>query len=268
MHQSAKFYAEKFFEVYSPKEKQNSYTIVEIGSQDVNGSLREVAPPFADYIGLDFIDGKGVDVIIEDPYSIPLPDNCADVIVTSSCFEHSEFFWLSFLEISRVVKPGGFIYINVPSNGMYHRYPVDCWRFFPDGGSALSAWAKRNGIAIELLESFVGVRSEENIWNDFIAVFQKGTCDGEYSSSLIIDNIDYYTNAKTFRDKNSIINYSQYGQGLHIIQGLQNALHEYQEKILNLESDLRVIKAEIEGIINSKSWRMTSPLRSFIGIFK
>ena len=132
----------------------------------------------------------------------------------------------------------------------------------------MSAWAKRNGIAIELLESFVGVRSEENIWNDFVAVFQKVTCDRKYSSSLIIDNIEHYNNAKTFRDKNSIINYSQYGQELHVIQGLQNALHEYQEKILNLESDLRVIKAEIEGIINSKSWRMTSPLRSFIGIFK
>ena len=28
-------------------------------------------------------------------------------------------------------------YLNAPSNGEFHRYPVDCWRFYPDAGGAL-----------------------------------------------------------------------------------------------------------------------------------
>ncbi|MEY4537218.1 MAG: hypothetical protein RL171_1369, partial [Pseudomonadota bacterium] len=188
MHQSAMFYGEKFFENYCSGELSGEHTIVEIGSQDVNGSLRELAPVKSRYIGLDFIAGRGVDIIMDDPYKIPLPDNSADAIVTSSCFEHSEFFWLVFLEISRIVKPGGYIYINAPSNGMFHRYPVDCWRFFPDSGEALASWARKNAFNIELLESFIGVRSEEDIWNDFVSVYQKNDSQKILPRSLILDN--------------------------------------------------------------------------------
>jgi SAM-dependent methyltransferase len=120
-------------------------TIVDIGSQDVNGSLRSVAPPNNKYIGVDFVEAKGVDVVITDPYSLPFEDESVDAVVSSSCFEHSEFFWLLFNEALRILKPTGLLYINVPSNGQFHRYPVDCWRFYPDSGVALQNWGKRSG---------------------------------------------------------------------------------------------------------------------------
>ena len=132
--------------------------IVEIGSQDVNGSLRSVAPKSNDYIGVDFSEGKGVDLILTDPYVLPFEDSSIDVIVSSSCLEHSEFFWLSFNEALRVLKPTGLLYINVPSDGKYHRYPVDCWRFYPDSGIALQNWGNRSGFECALLESFIGKR--------------------------------------------------------------------------------------------------------------
>ena len=86
MHQSAIFYGQRFFETYCADKELHHVTVVEIGSQDVNGSLREVCPSGVHYIGLDFVEGNGVDIIIDDPYKLPLLDASADIIVSSSCF--------------------------------------------------------------------------------------------------------------------------------------------------------------------------------------
>lgn len=174
MHDTALHFAQKFFETYT---KANSdLFIAEIGSLDVNGSLRSVAPSGSRYVGLDFVAGAGVDRILDDPYQLPFEDQSVDVMVSSSCFEHSEFFWLLFQEILRTLKPNGLFYLNAPSNGQFHRYPVDCWRFYPDAGVALQNWGRRVGYRCALLESFVG-RQQGNGWNDFVAVFVK---DVEY----------------------------------------------------------------------------------------
>jgi len=41
-------------------------------------------------------------------------------------FEHDVMFWESFLELVRVLRPGGLLYLNAPSNTAFHRYPLDC----------------------------------------------------------------------------------------------------------------------------------------------
>src|SRR4051812_2658915 len=136
MHDSALANAKLFFECYGQifSDKKRPIRIVEIGSQDVNGSLRTVAPPAFEYIGVDFVAAKGVDVMLSDPYALPFTDESVDLVLSSSCLEHSEMFWLIFLDVMRVLKPDGLFYMNVPSNGAFHRYPVDCWRFYPDSG--------------------------------------------------------------------------------------------------------------------------------------
>ena len=262
MHASAMFYGKTFFEVYCSGHLPEGFTVVEIGSQDVNGSLRQVAPEGARYIGLDFIEGAGVDVIIEDPYKIPLPDAWADIVVSSSCFEHSEFFWLTFVEIIRILKPGGFVYVNVPSNGMYHRYPVDCWRFYPDSGEALAGWARRVGFQVNLIESFVGARSEENIWNDFVAVFQKKTDQQCCFTETILDRISGYTNARTQSTQlGTVMNFSEFSYEYKKIVSLREALSEGEGQITNLKTLLSKRDAQIDEIYNSNSWRITWPLR-------
>lgn len=159
-----------FFEAYVSASEGK--TIVDLGAQDVNGSLRSFVPHGTNYIGVDFQAAKGVDVVIDDPYSLPFADESVDICISSSCLEHSEFFWLAYLEAVRILKPDGLLYINVPSNGDFHRYPVDCWRFYPDSGVALQNWARRNGYSTALLESFTG-QQKSGVWNDFIAVFVK-----------------------------------------------------------------------------------------------
>ncbi|MFM9973723.1 MAG: class I SAM-dependent methyltransferase [Beijerinckiaceae bacterium] len=170
MHDSAMSFGKMFFETYAAKSE--GLTIVDIGSQDVNGSLRSVSPAGNTFIGVDFTKANGVDIVITDPYRLPFDDNSVDICLSSSCFEHSEFFWLVFNDIMRVLKPSGLLYINVPSNGEFHRFPVDCWRFYPDSGMALQNWGRRSGYNVAMLESFTG-RQHKSKWNDFVAVFVK-----------------------------------------------------------------------------------------------
>jgi len=191
-------YGAAFFNTYLKNARD--LTIVDIGSQDVNGSLRSVAPAHNKYIGVDFEKAQGVDVVITDPYALPFENESVDVAVSSSCFEHSEFFWLLFNEALRILKPTGLLYINVPSNGAFHRYPVDCWRFYPDSGVALQNWGKRSGYHCALLESFVGARKED-IWNDFVAVFVKDERNESKYPNRIQGNLGHFTNGRLYNSE-------------------------------------------------------------------
>lgn len=208
MHQTAMANAALFFQTYVPSGE--SIVIVEIGSQDVNGSIRMVAPANAKYIGLDFSEGAGVDVILDDPYKLPFEDGTVDVCVSSSVFEHSEMFWLLFLEILRILKPNGLFYLNAPSNGEFHRFPVDCWRFYPDSGNALVNWAKRNSYSPCMLESFVS-NQVGDIWNDFVAVYVKDDKFSEnFQARMLHHKVDFLNGFECRTD--GAINLSRFGE--------------------------------------------------------
>jgi SAM-dependent methyltransferase len=169
VHDTAREHGRLFFQLYG---SDTLRTVVELGSQDVNGTLREHCPLNVHYIGLDIMPAKGVDLVINPDLPLPLVSESVDAVVTSSAFEHDVCFWATFLELVRILRPGGLLYVNVPSNGAFHRYPLDCWRFYPDAGVALTRWAVRNGMALDLLESFIGIPQSEK-WGDFVAVFRK-----------------------------------------------------------------------------------------------
>lgn len=148
-------------------------TAVEIGAMDVNGGLRSAFGDDVRYIGVDVSDGPSVDVVTRFGQPLPFADDFADCVLSSSQMEHDDFFWMTFLDVARITKPGGCIYINAPSNGPYHRFPNDNWRFYPDCGHVLARWAKSNGLHVELMESFVSDR-EDGMWCDFVGIFIKG----------------------------------------------------------------------------------------------
>jgi SAM-dependent methyltransferase len=196
MHPSAMRNAYRFFQTYGPSLRgagSGRLDVVDIGSQDVNGSLRTVCPADFTYVGVDFAPGRNVDVVLDDPYSLPFADESVDVVLSNSCFEHAELFWLSFLEIMRVLKPDGLFYLAAPSNGVFHRYPVDCWRFYPDSGNALVAWARRNGFDPLLLETYTSAQ-DGDIWNDWVAVFVKQSGQAARYPRRIIDSFRDFTN--------------------------------------------------------------------------
>lgn len=195
MHVSALNHGKLFFETYlSPNA---SVTIIDIGAQNINGSLRQFAPVGCHYVGVDFVLGHGVDVVLNDPYCLPFTDASVDVVVSSSCFEHVEFFWLIFSEIMRVLTPSGLFYLNAPTNGDFHRYPVDCWRFYPDAGTALAHWGQRCGFSCIQLESFTAYQNMD-IWNDYVAVFLKDEMYVTNHPRRMLDRVGRYMNGQLY----------------------------------------------------------------------
>lgn len=181
MHPSAMINGEKFFKKYC-SEKISEKKVLDVGSYDVNGTLR---PIFfgAHYVGLDMMEGPGVD-LIGSSHEIPFEQEYFDIVVSTSCFEHDDMFWISFLEMLRVLKTGGFMYINAPSNGFYHGHPGDNWRFYADSWKALEKWGLKNGTNVKLIESYIsdsltGFQDcEENFdgllsWKDSVGIFTK-----------------------------------------------------------------------------------------------
>jgi SAM-dependent methyltransferase len=172
MHSSAYNHARLFFTQYW----NSSFTdVVELGSQNVNGSLRDHCPPGVRYVGLDMAPAEGVDVVVKPGTPCPFPDASFDVALTSSVFEHDTCFWDTFVDLLRLLRPGGLLYVNAPSNYAFHRYPLDCWRFYPDAGHGLKEWARRCGVSVDLVESFVAKPEKNDGWADFVAVFRKST---------------------------------------------------------------------------------------------
>ena len=152
---------------------QRKLTIGDIGSYDYNGSYREIFRRSAwTYVGVDVDKGPNVDVVLESPYKFPFPDAHFDVVVSGQAFEHIKFFWLTFLEMARTLRPGGMIFLIAPSRGPEHRYPVDCWRFLPDGYRALAEYA-----ALDCIEANADWAAypfaRGRYWGDAVGVFAK-----------------------------------------------------------------------------------------------
>jgi SAM-dependent methyltransferase len=194
MHLTAEQNARRFFDTYVNQSDQAK--ILEIGSQLGGFNIRSLAPTTSTYIGIDLEEALGVDVVLTDEYKFPFESNSFDYVISSSCFEHIEFFWLSFLEIMRILKPGGLFYLNAPSNGAFHRYPVDCWRFFPDSGFALARWSKYNQIECEVLEQYTS-NNETDIWSDYVVIFSKGITT-QTPESRILHTFNNYTNGSIY----------------------------------------------------------------------
>jgi len=145
-------------------------SVLDVGARVVDGqklsySTLFSAPPFS-YVGMDVERGQNVDVVVKLPYDWrELQSNSFDLVISGQALEHVPFFWDVFQEMARVLKPGGALVVIVPSKGAVHRYPVDCYRFHPDGLIALAA---RYGLTTKQV-----VVDEGSYWGDVMLVAQK-----------------------------------------------------------------------------------------------
>ncbi|MFZ2803652.1 MAG: class I SAM-dependent methyltransferase [Patescibacteria group bacterium] len=105
------------------------------GSRFMKG-MKKYAPLFANcqYKTMDVSVDYAPD-IVGDIHAIPLADASVDGVICRSVLEHVERPWDALREMRRILKPGGLLYVQVPSTYPYHArtgfgaYP-DYWRFF------------------------------------------------------------------------------------------------------------------------------------------
>lgn len=148
-------------------------TILDIGSYDVNGSYKAFFNhPRWHYTGTDVAAGPNVDVVMTSPYRLSFASHSVDVIVSGQAFEHIEYFWLTWLEMVRVLKPGGHIFLLAPSRGYEHRHPQDCWRFYPDSYRALATYG---GLSLLEVNTDWTPHPDEGSapWGDTVGVFRQ-----------------------------------------------------------------------------------------------
>lgn len=174
MHLSSLHHMRSFCERFLSERRADALSIVDLGATDIGGCYRPIFDaPNWHYVGVDLSPGPNVDIVLTAPYAWrEIRSASVDVLVSGQVLEHVEFFWITMLEVSRVLKPGGVACLIAPSGGPEHRYPVDCWRFYPDGMRALARFARLDVIEVRTQwEAFGDPGSDP--WHDTVLVLRK-----------------------------------------------------------------------------------------------
>ena len=181
--------------------KTHHLNILDVGSLDVIGDYnykRIFNETNWSYTGLDIKAGNNVDIVITDIYNwFEIEDNSYDVVISGQFFEHLEFFWITMSQIERVLKPGGYVCIIVPSAGHKHGDMLNCYRFHEDGLKALAKY-----VDLEVIHASVDNRPEAKPWLDACLIARKKGNPPEDVAKLKTHIKELENKLKTMNDSN------------------------------------------------------------------
>jgi len=231
MHNSALESFNNFKNIYLSKLSNKKFKLIEIGSLSVNSNIKKSLEDNMEYIGIDIVKGKNVDVVLDDPYKFPFEDKSVDVVISISNFEHIEFFWLTYLEILRVLKDDGLFFLNAPSNSKYHRHETDNWRFYPDSSISLQKWGEYNNFEPQVLEHYTNWEKGRDIWNDYVSITVKNKKFSDKYPDRILNSKKNFTNGRK-NNSNEIINFQEFPQdqdnwGWKLYYKLRKFIHKF-----------------------------------------
>lgn len=104
--------------------------VLDVGSLNINDSAREVYTQFKSYVGIDMMEGKDVDIVMNAHNLVnKFGEESIDTIVCVNTLEHDDKFWLTIRAMNRVLKKGGFLVFCIPTFYFpIHNHPGDYWR--------------------------------------------------------------------------------------------------------------------------------------------
>jgi SAM-dependent methyltransferase len=111
--------------------RQVAGPVLEVGSKDYGNttSFRDVYVE-NEYVGVDLSAGKDVDRVIDLAAGTgELPEAHFALTICCSVLEHVRRPWEMAENLTRLLRPGGAIYVAVPWVWRYHAYPDDYFRF-------------------------------------------------------------------------------------------------------------------------------------------
>jgi predicted O-methyltransferase YrrM len=110
--------------------------VLEVGSLDVNGSLRGVVEPLGpkQYLGVDVRPGPGVDELCAAERLVErFGTESFDVVLATDVLEHIDDWRAAVRSMKSVLRPDGVALVTTCAPGFpYHPYPDDHWRFEPE----------------------------------------------------------------------------------------------------------------------------------------
>jgi SAM-dependent methyltransferase len=153
MHASSLNIMKKFVDEYVP---DADLKVLDLGSRVVTrqehlGSYRQFYTNRKwEYVGADTEAGTNVDIVIKD-YDFPFEDGTFDIVISGQTIEHVEYPWKWFRELAWVLKMGGLCCIIAPAKIHEHKYPIDTYRYYPDGMIAMAKWSGLEVIKVKRL---------------------------------------------------------------------------------------------------------------------
>jgi len=137
MHASCILFAERVIK----KEEVFGKSVLEVGSLNVNGSIKDSILMFKPqvYTGIDMRDGLNVDLVCNSSDLIKtFGEESFDVVLCFNTLEHIEDWKTAIHNIKGVCKKDGIILITTVSKGFQkHDYPNDYWRYELDDMKAI-----------------------------------------------------------------------------------------------------------------------------------
>lgn len=132
MHQTV----QDFFARTLSKKMVKGKRVLEVGSFDVNGSVRPYVLSLepSEYVGVDQQNGPGVDKVADcEDLRRFIGDQTWDIVISTEMLEHVRDWRKCMIELAAVTKPGGYLVITTRSPGFpYHPFPEDNWRYTQD----------------------------------------------------------------------------------------------------------------------------------------
>lgn len=127
------------------------FRILELGSRNVTGSNLRDKFSNAHYVGFDFYAGENVD-IVGDAHKLSSyfsNQEKFDLIFSSAVFEHLYMPWIAAIEIQKLLKVEGHVFIETHFSFSSHERP---WHFFQFSDMGLRALFN-DALGFDLIES-------------------------------------------------------------------------------------------------------------------
>ncbi len=125
--------------------------VLELGSRNVTGANLRSRFSNAHYVGFDFYAGENVDVV-GDAHKLSsyfTGEEKFDLIFSSAVFEHLHMPWVVALEVQKLLKVGGMVFVETHFSFSSHERP---WHFFQFSDMGLRALFN-DSLGFDLIES-------------------------------------------------------------------------------------------------------------------
>ena len=267
---------QKFFEqlkVLFPDHFSGKINVLEIGSQDINGTVRDFFQKGANYLGLDLGMAKGVDWTIPGEL-VELPDQWASICISTECFEHAATWEQILMNMIRITRTNGLLILSIAGHGRATHGTVDSevgsspftTSYYKNLGAddfiqkiKLGHYFKRHSFQVDSEAGdtyFWGVRSASPIdtsndgWQS--PLDRLARAQGQLSQAVIRHNA---IKEELERSEQALESCQER------LRANQLEIQQYQQQTSDLNESILALEQEVYRLKNSRIWKLTAALR-------
>jgi len=267
---------QKFFEqlkVLFPDHFSGIINVLEIGSQDINGTVRDFFQKGANYLGLDLGMAKGVDWTIPGEL-VELPDQWASICISTECFEHAASWEQILMNMIRITRTNGLLILSIAGHGRATHGTVDSevgsspftTSYYKNLGTddfiqkiKLGHYFKRHSFQVDSEAGdtyFWGVRSASPVdtsndgWQS--PLDRLARAQGQLSQAVIRHNA---IKEELERSEQALESCQEK------LRANQLEIQQYQQQTSDLNESILALEQEVYRLKNSRIWKLTASLR-------